>query len=60
LTIEEVIEKFTKEVPELNIHVVTRDEQNLYHGKAAHVIPSIKEYEATRAVLVIEAKKPEP
>jgi len=56
MTVEEVIEKFTKEVPELNIHVLTQDEQNLYHGKAKHIFPKVKEYEATRAVLVIEAK----
>jgi len=56
MTVEEVIQKFTQSVPELNIHVMDTDERNLYHGKAEHVFPKIKEFEATRAVLVIEAK----
>lgn len=56
MTVEDVIDKFMKSVPELNVHIMSTDEQNLYHGKAEHIVPKIKEFEATRVVLVIEAK----
>lgn len=55
MTVQEVVDKFTAVEPELNIHVLDKSEAPLYHGKGAHVFPKVGGYEATRAVLVIEA-----
>lgn len=58
MKVNEVIDKFTGIEPDLNVHILDKSENPLYHGKGAHVFPKVGEFEATRAVLVIEADVP--